>query len=87
MLDPKKTMFDLCDEEPLLKDFLLAKGFPFSLDNPLVQFVDLTDVMGVSGLDLDAFLAEFEAYRVSGGTAPVEQIDMSKVNMPAGFGL
>lgn len=67
MIDASKTMREVCDDEPLLSAFLVAKGFPFSLDNPIVDLVTFDDVVEVQELDRDAFLAEFEAYKAAGG--------------------
>ena len=65
MMDTTKTMRALCEDEPLLEGFLQSKGFPFSLDNPIVDLVTFEDVCVVRGLDRDDFLAEFEAYKAA----------------------
>ena len=58
-MDTTKTMRQLCADEPKLEAFLQSKGFPFSLDNPIV------DVCQVRSLDRDEFLGEFEAYKAN----------------------
>lgn len=64
MLDTTKTMRELCADEPLLEGFLVqVKGFPFSLDNPIVDLVTLDDVASVQRFDRDEFAAEFERYK------------------------
>ena len=54
-MDTTKTMRQLCADEPKLEAFLQSKGFPFSLDNPIVDLVTFEDVC--------QFLGEFEAYK------------------------
>ena len=56
-------MRQLCADEPKLEAFLQSKGFPFSLDNPIVDLVTFEDVCPVRSLDRDEFLGEFEAYK------------------------
>ena len=51
---------------PKLEVFLQSKGFPFSLDNPIVDLVTFEDVCQVRSLDRDEFLAEFEAFKAEG---------------------
>lgn len=63
MFDLTKTMRQLCDDEPLLESFLVLKGFPFSLDNPIVDLVTFDDVATVQNLDREAFYGEFAAYK------------------------
>ena len=62
-MDTTKTMRQLCADEPKLEAFLQSKGFPFSLDNPIVDLVTFEDVCQVRSLDRDKFLGEFEAYK------------------------
>lgn len=71
-MDTTKTMRQICADEPLFESFLVLKGFPFSLSNPIVDLVTFEDVVVVQSLDKDAFLAEFEQYKASapaGGAA------------------
>lgn len=63
-MDTTKTMRQLCADEPMLESFLVLKGFPFSLENPIVDLVTFEDVCQVQSLDKEAFLAEFEAYKL-----------------------
>lgn len=62
-MDSTKTMRELCTDEPKLESFLQSKGFPFSLDNPIVDLVTFDDVCQVQNLDKAAFLTEFESYK------------------------
>lgn len=62
-MDSTKTMRQLCSDEPMLESFLVLKGFPFSLDNPIVDLVTFDDVCQVRELDKEAFLAEFDGYK------------------------
>ena len=63
VVDRKKTMRQLCADEPHLEAFLQSKGFPFSVDNPITELVTFEDVAAVQGFDLDLFLEEFAAYK------------------------
>ena len=62
-MDTTKTMRELCADEPKLELFLQSKGFPFTIDNPITELVTFDDVVQFRGLDKQAFLAEFEAYK------------------------
>lgn len=62
-MDTTKTMRQLCEEQPVLEPFLQSKGFPFSLENPIVDLVTFDDVCQVRNLDREEFLAEFEAFK------------------------
>lgn len=92
MIDPSKFMREVCDDEPMLPGFLVAKGFPFSLDNPIIDLVTFDDVMDVQELDRDGLVAEFEAYKAAGGVleggaaAPVQMTQTAR-DMAAGMGL
>ena len=63
MFDTTKTMRAICADEPLFESFLVLKGFPFSLENPIVDVVTFEDVVVVQQLDRDAFLGEFDQYK------------------------
>lgn len=65
-MDTTKTMRELCSEEPKLETFLQAKGFPFTVDNPITELVTFDDVVQFRGLDKQAFLAEFESFKAHG---------------------
>ncbi len=60
------TMREICKEEPLFESFLQSKGFPFSVDNPITEYVTFEDVVELRKLDKDAFLAEYERYKLAG---------------------
>lgn len=64
-MDTTKTMRELCADEPKLELFLQSKGFPFTIDNPITELVTFDDVVQFRGLDKQAFLAEFEAYKTA----------------------
>ncbi|MDK7724287.1 nitrate ABC transporter ATPase [Slackia exigua] len=73
-MDTTKTMRQLCEDEPLLESFLVLKGFPFSLENPIVDLVTFDDVCQVRSLARDSFLAEFEAYKAGADEALVASV-------------
>lgn len=58
-----KTMREICVDEPLFEAFLQSKGFPFSIENPITEYVTFDDVVEIRSLDKEAFLDEFEAYK------------------------
>ena len=62
-MDTTKTMRELCTDEPLLADFLVAQGFPFSLENPIVDLVTFDDVCGVTGVPRDTLLGDFSTFK------------------------
>ena len=64
-MDTTKTMRELCTDEPKLEAFLQSKGFPFTIDNPITELLTFDDVVQFRGLDKQAFLAEFEAYKTA----------------------
>ena len=64
-MDTTKKMRELCDDEPQLESFLQSKGFPFSRDNPITEFVTFDDVCNLRGLDQATFIAEFESYKAA----------------------
>lgn len=59
------TMREICAAEPLFERFLQSKGFPFSVENPITEYVTFEDVVEIRSLDRDAFLAEFEDYKLA----------------------
>ena len=82
-MDTMKTMRELCAEELMFESFLVLKGFPFSLNNPIVDLVTFDDVAQVQGLDKQAFLDEFVRYR--DGEISADSIERAQVNpMAAG---
>lgn len=76
-MDTTKTMREICAAEPLFESFLVLKGFPFSLNNPIVDLVTFEDVVSVQGLDKEAFLAEFEQYKAGS----IEDDDIKTVSV------
>ncbi len=62
MIDPTKTMHELASTEPAFAEFLVSKGFPFSVNNPITKLVTFNDVVKLKKLDGEAFLAEYEAW-------------------------
>ena len=62
-MDTTKTMRELCADEPKRESFLQGKGFPVTIDNPITELLTFDDVVQFRGLDKQAFLAEFEAYK------------------------
>ncbi len=69
MIDSTKTMNQIATEEPAFGDFLRAKGFPFSVGNPITKLVTFDDVVKLKKLDKEAFLAEYEAWLADRGSA------------------
>lgn len=69
-IDMTKCMRDVVIEDPMFGQFLVDKGFPFSIENPIAELVTFTDVVQLQHLDKDAFLAEYDAYRANGGVLP-----------------
>ena len=63
MIDSTKTMRETVEADPMFGEFLVSKGFPFSLENPIVDLVTFDDVVTLRQLDKDAFLSEYEAYK------------------------
>lgn len=63
MMDSTRSMKEIVEKDPLFGAFLVSKGFPFSLDNPVVELVTFDDVVALRQLDRDAFLAEYDDYR------------------------
>ena len=66
MFDSTKTMREIATEHPQFADFLVEKGFPFTLENPIVDIVTFDDVVAVRGLDKEAFLLEYRAWCAPG---------------------
>lgn len=66
-IDDGKCMRDVVLDEPLFGDFLVDKGFPFSIENPITELVTFEDVVQMHQLDRRAFLAEYEDYKARGG--------------------
>lgn len=63
--DSTRTMYDIATADPAFAEFLVSKGFPFSTDNPITHNVTFDDVVELRGLDKEAFLREYAAYRAA----------------------
>ena len=62
-MDSTKTMREIVEADPLFAEFLLSKGFPFTLENPIVDLVTFDDVVSLRQLDKDAFLTEYGIFK------------------------
>lgn len=69
MFDSTKTMKEIVTADPLFGDFLVHQGFPFSLDNPIVELVTFDDVVSLRQLDREAFLGAYARYRAEADAA------------------
>lgn len=69
MIDTTKTMNQIATEDPAFGEFLRAKGFPFSVSNPITKLVTFDDVVKLKKLDREAFLAEYEAWVAARGNS------------------
>lgn len=67
MIDSGKKMRQIAEEEPLFADFLVSKGFPFSVDNPITELVTFDDVVALKDLDKEAFLEEYAEFKRNAG--------------------
>lgn len=67
MIDSGKKMRQIAEEEPLFADFLVSKGFPFSVDNPVTELVTFDDVVALKDLDKEAFLEEYAEFKRNAG--------------------
>lgn len=65
MIDTTKKMREIVKEEPLFGEFLVSKGFPFTIKNPLTALVNFDQVAEMKKLDKEAFLAEYEAWKAA----------------------
>lgn len=65
VIDATKTMREIVKDEPLFADFLVSKGFPFTVENLMTEFVTFNDVVERRKLDKEAFLAEYATYKAS----------------------
>ena len=63
MIDCTITMKELVEGEPCFGKFLVYKGFPFSLDNPIVEHVTFADVIELHNLNKGEFLKEYAEYK------------------------
>lgn len=65
MIDSTMKMRAIAEAEPLFAEFLVSKGFPFTVKNPITALVTFDDVVAMKGLDKDAFLAEYEQFKAA----------------------
>ena len=56
-------MHEIVSAEPSLGKFLVSKGLPFSLSNPITECVTFDDAMALHDFDKDAFLREYRQYK------------------------
>lgn len=63
MFDSARTMRQTVQDDPMFGEFLVSKGFPFSVDNPITEVVTFDDVCTVQGLDKESFLEEYAAWK------------------------
>jgi hypothetical protein len=80
-IDMTKCMRDVVLEDPMFGEFLVDKGFPFSVENPITELVTFADVVKLRHLDKDAFLAEYDEYRARGGVLPDQDEPSSNDNL------
>lgn len=69
MFDASQTMNQIATADPKFAEFLVYKGFPFSVSNPITKLVTFNDVVKLKGLDKDEFLAEYEGWAAEQGGA------------------
>lgn len=65
MIETTKTMHEIVADEPLFADFLVSKGFPFTVENPITEYVTFEDVVMLRELDKEAFLNEYAAFKAA----------------------
>ena len=63
MIDSKKKMREIVKDEPKFGEFLVYKGFPFTIKNPLTALVTFDQVAELKKLDKEAFLKEYEGWK------------------------
>lgn len=63
MIDTKMKMRKIVKQEPLFGEFLVYKGFPFTIKNPITALVSFDQVAELKKLDKEAFLAEYEEWK------------------------
>ena len=63
LISEEKSMHEIVSAEPLLGKFLVSKGLPFSLSNPITECVTFDDAMALHDFDKDAFLREYRQYK------------------------
>lgn len=63
LISEQKSMHEIVSAEPLLGKFLVSKGLPFSLSNPITECVTFDDAMALHDFDKEAFLREYRQYK------------------------
>lgn len=63
LISEQKSMHEIVSAEPSLGKFLVSKGLPFSLSNPITECVTFDDAMALHDFDKDAFLREYRQYK------------------------
>lgn len=63
LISEQKSMYEIVSAEPSLGKFLVSKGLPFSLSNPITECVTFDDAMALHDFDKDAFLREYRQYK------------------------
>ncbi len=63
LINEQKSMHEIVSAEPSLGKFLVSKGLPFSLSNPITECVTFDDAMALHDFDKDAFLREYRQYK------------------------
>lgn len=63
LINEQKSMHEIVSAEPTLGKFLVSKGLPFSLSNPITECVTFDDAMALHDFDKDAFLREYLQYK------------------------
>lgn len=63
LINEQKSMHEIVSAEPSLGKFLVSKGLPFSLSNPITECVTFDDAMAFHDFDKDAFLREYRQYK------------------------
>lgn len=66
MIETHRKMREIVKEEPSFGEFLVYKGFPFSIKNPLTALVSFDQVADIKKLDKEAFLKEYETWKNTG---------------------
>lgn len=63
LISEQKSMHEIVSAEPSLGKFLVSKGLPFSLSNPITECVTFDNAMALHDFDKDAFLREYRQYK------------------------
>lgn len=63
LISEQKSMHEIVSAEPSLGKFLVSKGLPFSLSNPITECVTFDDAMALHDFDKDVFLREYRQYK------------------------